>query len=153
MYSAYVSYADIFNPQDAQDRNGDFLDPLEGENYEAGLKGEYLHGRLNAMFSVFRIEQDNLAQADAGFLVPGTTNQASYAAEGTTSKGFEVEVSGAITDNWNMLVGWSQFQAEDADGTAVNTNYPRRAATLFSTYRLNQLTLGGGVNWKVLTIQ
>ena len=53
-----------------------------------------------------------------------------------------------MTDNWNLLVGWSQFQAEDVDGTAVNTNYPRRTATLFTTYHLNQLTLGGGVNWE-----
>ncbi|ODN68217.1 TonB-dependent siderophore receptor [Methylophaga muralis] len=148
IYSTYVSYTDIFNPQDAQDRNGNYLDPLEGENYEAGIKAEYLQGRVNATFSVFRIEQDNLAQADTGFLVPGTTSQASVAAEGTTSKGFEVEVSGAITENWNLLVGWSQFQTEDADGTAVNTNYPRRTATLFTTYRMNQLTLGGGVNWE-----
>lgn len=148
VYSVYTSYTDIFNPQNAQDRNGDFLDPLEGENYEAGIKAEYLQGRVNASLSVFRIEQDNLAQTDAGFLIPGTTNQASFAAEGTTSKGFEVEVSGAITDNWNLMVGWSQFQAEDADGTAVNTNYPRRTATLFTTYRMNQLTVGGGVNWE-----
>lgn len=148
IYSAYVSYTDIFNPQDYQDRNGNYLDSLEGENYEAGIKAEYLQGRVNAMVSVFRIEQDNLAQADVGSLIPGTINQAYYAAEGTTSKGFEAEISGAITDNWNLMVGWSQFQAEDANGTAVNTNYPRRTATLFTTYRLDQLTLGGGVNWE-----
>lgn len=148
VYSTYASYTDIFNPQNSQDRNGNFLDPLEGKNYEAGIKAEYMQGRVNATLSVFRIEQDNLAQADTGFFIPGTTNQASYAAEGTTSKGFEVEVSGAITENWNLLVGWSQFQAEDADGTAVNTEYPRRTATLFTTYHMNQLTLGGGVNWE-----
>lgn len=148
VYSAYVSYTDIFNPQDAQDRNGNYLDPLEGENYEAGIKAEYLQGRVNAMVSVYRIEQDNLAQADVGYLIPGSINQASYAADGTTSKGFEVEVSGAITNNWNLLVGWSQFRAEDADGIAVNTDYPRRTATLFTTYRLNKLTLGGGINWE-----
>src|SRR5690606_28385720 len=84
IYSAYVSYTDIFNPQDYQDRNGNYLDPLEGENYEAGIKAEYLQGRLNAMISVFRIDQDNLAQADADNLIPGTINQAYYAAEGTT---------------------------------------------------------------------
>lgn len=148
VYSTYVSYTDIFNPQEAQDRHGNYLDPIEGKNYEAGLKAEYLQGRVNAMLSVFRIEQDNLAQNDVGYLVPGSTNQASYAAEGTTSKGFEMEVSGAITDNWNVLVGWSQFRAEDASGSGVNTNYPRRTATLFTTYRVNELTLGGGVNWE-----
>lgn len=148
VYSAYVSYTNIFNPQDYQDSNGNHLDPLEGENYEAGIKAEYLQGRVNAMVSVFRIDQDNLAQADVGNLIPGTINQAYYAAEGTTSKGFETEISGAITDNWNLMVGWSQFQAEDADGTAVNTRHPRRTATLFTTYKMNQLTLGGGVSWE-----
>ncbi|WP_235263694.1 TonB-dependent siderophore receptor [Nitrincola sp. A-D6] len=148
VYSAYVSYTDIFNPQDAQDRNGNYLDPLEGKNYEAGVKAEYFEGRLNAMLSVFRIEQDNLAQADVGYVIPGTTNQASYAAKGTTSKGFEAEISGAITDNWNLMFGWSQFQAEDADGSEINTAQPRRTATLFTTYKLNDLTLGSGVNWQ-----
>ncbi|EHJ93433.1 TonB-dependent siderophore receptor [Vreelandella boliviensis] len=148
VYSAYVSYTDIFNPQDAQDKNGNYLDPLEGKNYETGIKAEYFEGRLNAMLSVFRIDQDNLAQPDTGYLVPGTTNQASYAAEGTTSVGYEFEVSGAITDDWNLMFGWSQFQAEDADGSAVNTAQPRRTATLFTTYKLNELTLGGGFNWQ-----
>lgn len=148
VYSAYVSYTNIFNPQDYQDKNGNYLDPLEGNNYEMGLKAEYFEGRLNAMVSLFRIEQDNLAQTDGNNLIPGTINQAYYAAEGTASQGFELEVSGAITDYWNLMAGWSQFRAEDADGTAVNTRHPRRTATLFSTYQLSQLTLGGGVNWE-----
>lgn len=148
VYSTYVSYTDIFNPQNAQDRNGDFLEPLEGKNYEAGLKAEYLEGRVNAMVSVFRIEQDNLAQDDIGYLIPGTINQASYAAEGTTSEGFEVEVTGEITDNWRITAGWAQFQAEDADGEDVNTRFPRRMANLFTTYQIDQLTLGGGFTWE-----
>ena len=148
VYSTYVSYTDIFNPQNAQDRNGDFLDPIEGKNYEAGIKAEYLDGRVNAMFSVFRIEQDNLAQDDIGYLIPGSINQASYAAEGTTSEGFEIEVTGALTENWNLTAGWSQFIAEDADGEDVNTRHPRRKANLFTTYKIDQLLLGGGFTWE-----
>lgn len=148
VYSTYVSYTDIFNPQNARDISGKYLDPIEGKNYEAGVKAEYLQGRVNATLSVFRIEQDNLAQADGNNFVIGSNDQAYVAAEGATSKGFEVEVSGAITDNWNLLVGWSQFQAEDADGVDVNSRFPRRTATLFTSYRLKKLTLGGGVNWE-----
>lgn len=147
-YSTYVSYSEIFNPQDYQDRNGDYLDPLEGQNYEAGIKAEYFGGRLNASLAVFRIEQDNLAQPDIGQVVPGGIAQAYYAAQGTTSDGYEIEVSGALTENWNLLVGWAQFSAEDADGEKVNTRYPRRSANLFTTYRMGRLTLGGGVNWE-----
>lgn len=147
-HSAYVSYSEIFNPQDYQDRNGDYLEPLEGQNYEAGIKGEYFAGRLNASLAVFRIEQDNLAQPDVGQVVPGSVAQAYYPAQGTTSDGYEIEVSGALADNWNLLVGWAQFSAKDADGEPVNTRFPRRTANIFSTYRLDRLTLGGGVNWE-----
>ncbi len=147
-HSAYVSYSEIFNPQDYQDRNGDYLDPLEGQNYEAGVKGEYFAGRLNAALAVFRIEQDNLAQPDVGAVVPGGIAQAYYPAQGTTSDGYEIELSGALTDNWNLMVGWAQFSAKDADGERVNTRFPRRTANIFSTYRIDRLTLGGGVNWE-----
>ena len=113
------------------------------------MKAAYLDGRLNASFSVFRIEQDNLGQVDPNNLVPGSINQQAYtAADGATSKGFEVELAGALTDNWNVLLGWSQFRAEDADGETVNSEFPRRTATLYTTYRINKLTLGGGVNWE-----
>lgn len=149
IYSAYISYTDIFNPQNLQDKNGEYLDPIEGKNYEAGLKAAYLDGRLNATLSVFRIEQDNLGQIDPGNLVPGSVNQQAYVgAEGATSKGFDVELAGALTDNWNILLGWSQFRVEDANGEAVNTQFPRRMANIYTTYQLDKLTIGGGVNWE-----
>lgn len=147
-YSAYASYTEIFQPQNLQDKNGDFLEPIDGKNYETGVKAAYLDGRLNTSLSVFRIEQDNLGQVDPNNLVPGSTNQAYEPAEGATSKGFEFEVNGALTDNWNVLLGWSQFRAEDANGEAVNTEHPRRTATLYTTYRMDDLTLGGGLNWE-----
>ncbi|MGE8590845.1 MAG: TonB-dependent siderophore receptor, partial [Alcaligenes sp.] len=40
-YSTYVSYTDIFQPQANRDRNGSYLDPVQGQNYEVGVKGEY----------------------------------------------------------------------------------------------------------------
>lgn len=149
VYSGYASYTDIFKPQNLQDKNGDYLDPIEGKNYEAGVKAAYMDGRLNATVSVFRIEQDNLGQVDPNNLVPGSINQQAYTpAEGATSKGFEVELAGALTDNWNILLGWSQFRAEDANGDAVNTQFPRRTANLYTTYQMDKLTVGGGLNWE-----
>lgn len=147
-YSTYVSYTEIFQPQNLQDKNGDYLEPVEGKNYEAGIKASFMDDRLSTTLSVFRIEQDNLGQVDPDNLVPGTTNQAYDPAEGATSKGFEFEVNGALTENWNILLGWSQFKAEDANGDAVNTQHPRRTATFYTTYRMQDLTLGGGLNWE-----
>ncbi|AVJ28428.1 ferric-rhodotorulic acid/ferric-coprogen receptor FhuE [Achromobacter spanius] len=151
-YTAYVSYTGIFNPQTYQDRNGNWLDPLEGKSYEAGIKGEWLEGRLNASAAVFQIDQDNVAQADPGQMVPGTTNQAYTAAQGTRSRGFDLEVSGEVTPGWNVAAGWSHWTASDGEGNAIQTDQPRSLVRVFTTYQLpgdwNRLTVGGGVNWQ-----
>lgn len=150
----YASYTAIFQPQNAQDRNGDFLDPITGQSSEIGLKSAFFDDRLQTSLAVFRIEQDNLAQTDTGHFVPGKTppTEASRAAMGTTSDGFEVEVIGQPLQDWNVSFGYSVFEAKDAADQKVNTDHPRQLLKLFTTYRLrgamNGLVLGGGVNWR-----
>jgi len=123
--TAYASYTSIFNPQSYQDRDGRWLDPLEGDSYEVGLKGSFLDGRLNASAALFQINQDNLAQTDTGYLVPGTVKQAYYAAKGTRSRGYELEVSGEPLEGWSMMASLTHWTARDADHNAVQTNQPR----------------------------
>ncbi|MFT3848143.1 MAG: TonB-dependent siderophore receptor [Propionivibrio sp.] len=153
IYSAYASYTDIFQPQQRRDLNGDYLDPILGKSTELGLKSSFFGDRLNASAAVFEVQQDNLAQS-TGQIIPGTTppETAYRASEGATSRGFEFEVSGEVTPNWNVSAGYTQFKATDADDEDVNTIYPRRLLRLFTTYRLHGdfagLTLGGGVNWQ-----
>lgn len=148
----YVSYTKIFQPQNSRDRNGDYLPPITGVNYEAGLKSSFFGGRLNTAISVFKIKQDNLAQADIGYVVPGTIDQAYYAARGATSKGFEVEANGEILPDWSLSVNYTQFKAEDADDNGVNTLFPDKLLRLFTNYTfrgaLDGLSIGGGVNWE-----
>ncbi|MBJ7223253.1 ferric-rhodotorulic acid/ferric-coprogen receptor FhuE [Brenneria sp. L3-3C-1] len=151
VWSTYVSYTEIFMPQDYKDRNGSYLDPIVGKNYETGLKAAWYDGRLTASFSVFRIEQDNVAQPDGSLFVPGTSQQAYYGAQGTVSKGFDVELNGAVTDNLQLTLGGSHYTAVDQDNTAVNSHLPRTQLKLFTRYQLPtlpELTVGGGVNWQ-----
>ena len=154
-HTIYASYTEIFQPQNSQDRNGDFLPPVTGVNYEAGLKSSFFDGKLTTAISVFKIKQDNLAQADVGYLVPGTINQAYYAAKGAKSTGFEVEANGEILPGWAVSMNYTQFKAEDADGNGVNTLFPDKLLRLFTTYNfqgsLDGLTIGGGVNWEGLS--
>ncbi|MDQ9094164.1 TonB-dependent siderophore receptor [Pseudoalteromonas haloplanktis] len=155
-HRVYISYTEIFKPQSAQDRNGDFLAPIEGKSYEAGLKSSFLDDMFHTNLALYTIEQDNVAQADPGYIIPGTINsQAQRAAEGATSRGFEFEVVGQPVDGWNINAGYSQFEAEDADDVKVNTQMPRKQFKLFTTYRLislhPDLTIGGGINWQSKT--
>lgn len=152
MHRIYASYTEIFKPQQSRDRNGRQLDPVVGKAYEAGLKSAFFSGGLHTTLSVFRIEQDNVAQPDPGFLIPGTIFEASRAAQGTTSKGYEIEMVGQPGPGWETSASFTKFSARDADDVAVNTFHPRKFAKLFTTYQfvdaLPALTLGGGVNWE-----
>ncbi|MFP3526134.1 TonB-dependent receptor, partial [Pantoea sp. SIMBA_072] len=61
-HSVYASYTDIFKPQTSKGLDSKVLDPVMGENYEVGIKGEYFGGALNASIAVFQIDQKNRAQ-------------------------------------------------------------------------------------------
>ena len=153
--SAYGSYTEIFQPQNRKDLEGNILDPVVGKSYEAGVKGDFLDGRLNASLGLFRIKQDKLAQEvdlvdrdGGGPLAP----EAYYrAAEGAKSDGFEFELSGELARGWNATAGYSQFSAKDAAGADINSVYPRKLFRVFTTYRMGALTVGGGVNWESRT--
>ena len=151
--SVYASYTQIFKPQgDVRDRNGDLLSPLEGKNYEAGIKAQVLDGRILATAAVYRIEQDNLAVPDAGVLVPGTSNAAYRAAQGTVAKGYELELVGKVTPQWDISAGWSHYSAKDDQGAHVIAHQPRRAFNLSTRYdfvdTLEGFSIGGAVKWE-----
>jgi outer membrane receptor for ferric coprogen and ferric-rhodotorulic acid len=151
-FSAYASYTNIFKYQDYQDRNGGWLEPVTGDAYETGLKGEFFERRLNASIALFRIEQDKLAQQDTGYLVPGTTRPAYYASEGATSKGVELELSGELAPGWNAFFFATRYSAKDAEDDDINSSLPRNMVRLYTTYQLSgqwqNLTVGGGANWQ-----
>jgi len=150
-YSTYASYTEIFQPQTLKDRNGSYLDPVDGKSYEVGVKGAWFDNRLNASLAVFRIEQDNVGQA-TGEPVQGSQNEFAYrAARGTVSRGFEFEVNGELAPGWNATFGASRYVAKDINGADINTNLPQTALKLFTSYTpqsLQELTIGGGANWQ-----
>ncbi|RIA36612.1 outer membrane receptor for ferric coprogen and ferric-rhodotorulic acid [Hephaestia caeni] len=151
----YASYTTIFQPQSALDRDFRQLDPLDGKAYEVGLKSAFFGDALQTSIALFRIEQDNVAQPDGAPVPPpggGIPQQTYIAADGVVSKGFEVEITGRPLEGWNVNFGYSQFNAEDADGNKANADQPRRLLKLFTTYTfpgaLDRLTIGGGVNYR-----
>jgi outer membrane receptor for ferric coprogen and ferric-rhodotorulic acid len=153
-YSAYASHTDIFQPQNLKDFNGNMLDPVIGKSTEAGVKGEFFGGRLNASAAIFRIEQDGLGQEAGTVLRPGASLPETYyrAAAGARSEGIEFDLAGRLAQGWNASAGYTHFRARDAAGADVNSIYPRRLLRVFTSYQLpgawSGLTVGGGVNWE-----
>jgi outer membrane receptor for ferric coprogen and ferric-rhodotorulic acid len=154
--TAYVSYTDIFKPQDYKDKDNRYLDPIEGISYELGLKGELFDGLLNASAAVFRSEQDNIAEIDDSVPPIIVDGQPQYAyrstGKGNKVEGWELEVQGQITPNWNIAGGYTHAKSENAAGVRINTNQPIKLLRLNTSYRLpgqwDRLSVGGGVTWQ-----
>ncbi|WP_095059921.1 TonB-dependent siderophore receptor [Pseudomonas sp. Irchel s3f7] len=154
-YSVYASYTSIYQPQTYKDAAGSTLAPVEGDSYEAGLKGAYFDGRLNASLAFFRIEQDNVAESIGTNPV---TNEGIYkAVDGATTKGVELELAGEVADGWNVSAGYTYARTRDADeqriyGYPLSTTKPEHVVRTFTTYRLpgalDQVTVGGGISWQ-----
>ncbi len=150
-WSTYASYTSVFQPQTVRDSSGKYLSPVTGNNYELGVKSDWMDSRLTTSLAVFRVEQKNLG-VSTGQPIPSLPNETAYTeADGVTSKGVEFEINGALTDYWQMTVGATRYVAEDNDGKAFNPNLPRTTVKLFTSYNLpmlQQLTVGGGINWQ-----
>ena len=148
--NAYVSYSDIYQPQEQYNLQGDFLAPTKGVNYEIGLKTQWLDNNLLATFALFTAEQENLANY-AGLNPAG---QFYYQGIDVKSKGFEVEVVGQLTDNINALLSYTLLSIEDYAGEEANEWAPRNAVSFSVDYTLEQVPefkFGVGGKWQSKT--
>ncbi len=145
--SLYASYTDIFNPQVEVDETHAKLDPARGSSIEAGVKGEWFDKRLYATAAVFRAKQKGLAEF-AGVFDNGDSY---YTGVDTTSKGFEVELAGRVTDQWTLSGGYTSLEIEDQEGGATRTWLPTQTFKLATTYtvpRFNDLRVGAQLRWQ-----
>ena len=154
-YSLFTSFTEIFKPQLTRDASNSYLDPIDGNSLEFGIKGEHFDARLNTALTLFETKQDNVAEPafddEGNPIMLEDGSQASVAIDGTRTRGFEFEASGKIGERWNVSLGWTRYLMEDADGLSVRTFIPQTMVRGFATWRpatLEKLTLGAGVNWQ-----
>lgn len=151
--TAYASYTSIYKPQQFEDINGKYLDPVYGHNYEVGLKGSFLDDRLKASAAIFQTNQKDLAE----YVGYDAVTQRSYyrSIDGTTTRGFELEVAGEVLDGWNVFGGFTYRSSKDNLGNKVQTFQPQSVLKLGSTYELtgvlDGLTIGGAMRWQSKT--
>lgn len=146
----YLSYSDIFKPQNNKTREDKQIDPRTGDQFEVGLKGEFLNGRINAHAALYRLEDKNRALTDP--LSP----EDFIAAGKVRSEGFETEISGELTASWELTAGYAYTTTEylkasaSQQGQSFSPFTPKHNANLWSKYSFNEgilqgLYLGGGL--------
>lgn len=155
-WNAYASYTEIFKPQTSRTSAGAILDPREGKSYEIGLKGEHNDGRVITSFSLYQMEQKNVAMASDE--TAGACGGTCYVPSGVIqSRGFEAEVTGEVLDGLQLYAGYTlnllNYKDEEpatAANITANTDTPKHILRTWANYQLpgdwNKVSIGAGFN-------
>lgn len=109
----FASYSNSFITNTGSDVNGNPLDPSIVDQYEAGIKNDFLNGNLSVNFTAYRIINNNLAQT-APFLADGSANingNIKQLIGQTKSDGVELDIAGHPVKGLDLLAGYSYTNA------------------------------------------
>jgi outer membrane receptor for ferric coprogen and ferric-rhodotorulic acid len=152
-WAVYASYTDVFEPQTARTVSGSTLKPVIGSNYEVGLKGELMDGRVNTSLALFRYDQENRAVNDvaSGFACDGW--YCSTASGKVRSQGLDAEISGEVLNGLQLFAGYTYNTTKylddpDNEGKTFSTWTPKHMLRVWSDYQFsgdfNRLSTGLG---------
>ena len=149
----YVSYSTSFEPTTSLGVGNTPLDPVDGEQYEVGVK--FQPKGLNSFVSLalYDITQSNVLIA----LTAPNNGFFSQLGE-VTSKGFEAEAKIELSENLNLMAAYAYTNAEiskDSNAALIgNTpaSVPEHTASLWADYRFVDgpfagLGIGAGVRY------
>ena len=141
-WAVYASYTDVFQPQTSRDSSGTVLKPVIGSNYEVGLKGELLDGRVNTSLAAFRYDQENRSVNDlaSGFACDGW--YCSTAAGKVRSQGIEAEISGEVLTGLQLFAGYTwnttkYLKDPSNEGKVFSTWTPQHMLRVWGDYQFS----------------
>jgi iron complex outermembrane receptor protein len=159
----YGIYSRGYNPQDATIQanplSGGPFDPIESSLVEGGLKTDWLKGRLTVNASVYRIEQTNTLYPASD---PGNPDKQQQIGK-ERAKGIELDVVGAITSNWNVVMTYAYndakiVSAKSSGDTAFignqKPNAPKQQGSVWTKYTISKggaKGLGAGIGANFVT--
>lgn len=165
-WSAYASYADVFVPQSQQTQQKTTLKPVTGSNYEVGIKGELMDGRLNTSLAVFRYIQKNRAVSDLSTDIEDPIASCdgwycSLASGKVRSQGVELELNGEVLPGLQLSSGYTYNTTKflddpDYKGKVFSTYTPMHMLRVWADYQLpgnfERFSVGAGVNSQSSTL-
>jgi len=142
--SLYFNWANAFTPNifGGRSRTGEAFEPERGEQFEIGIKQEFLNDRLSANLALYHITRQNVSTTD-----PEDPDFSIQTGE-QTSRGIELDVTGEILPGWNIIANYAltdAFVSEDNDipeGDRL-AGIPEHTASLWTTYEIQSGDLQG----------
>ena len=106
---------------------------------------------MNARLSIFQLTDENRAARPFDANGVAITDYSDSSGK-TRVKGAEIEVSGKLTEQWEMLAGYTYMDTQNlsGDGNTLFEAMPKHMASLWTKYTLaggplTGLSIGGGV--------
>ncbi len=139
--SLYASYSETFLPLSGDqfltlDLTSQGTRPQFYENREVGFKWD-LRPDLALTTALFELERESFTAVD-----PENPEQ-TILVEGSTTRGAELQLTGALTDRWSVTTGYSYLdgEVERADGSGADGNDTRQTPEhMFSIWNSLQVT-------------
>lgn len=107
--SVYVSYANNFTSNSGVNIYGSPMGPSLIDQYEVGVKNDFLNGRLSVNVTGYRILNNRFAQTaitKADGSPNADTNVKEFTGK-TASDGIEIDITGKLSNNWYFLAGYA----------------------------------------------
>ncbi|SDM26117.1 iron complex outermembrane recepter protein [Daejeonella rubra] len=108
--AVFASYSNNFTVNSGIDVFDQALRPSLVDQFELGLKNDFLNGKLTANFALYKIINNNLAQ-QAQYLLDGVTVNTNTNIKEltgqTTSDGFELDLTGSVVPGLYFMTGYS----------------------------------------------
>ena len=158
-FNVFGSYTNSTNPRSASviDVNGDPLGAERIDQLEAGIKSEWFNDRLRFNLTFYKINNKDMNLEVFNIDQNGVVQSAGYYTKGGNDerKGIEVELTGKILSNLEVVTGYAYINAQYKDhttfvpGSAPN-NTPKHTFNAYANYtvknsKLKGLNLGAGV--------
>ncbi|NRB71121.1 MAG: TonB-dependent siderophore receptor [Xanthomonadales bacterium] len=151
--SFYASYSETFLPRSGEqfltlNLDSESTRPQFFENKEVGFKWD-LRPDLSLTTAIFDLERESYTSTD-----PDDPEQL-IIIEGSDTKGFEIQLAGALTDRWSVVAGYSYLDSKvkrvDGSGNSGNRTRqtPENMFSLWNSFDVNnRLRLGLGVTYQ-----
>lgn len=126
--------------------------PVEGDNYELGIKGEFLGKRLSTALTAFRLDRTNSTKFERR---DGVWHLLQLEGTSFRSEGIELDASLSLSSNWMSSLSYAFTRAYDTIGDAQNrqaNNTPKHSAAIWNHYQLSgdleDFRLGFGLRYE-----
>lgn len=159
--SVYAAYANSTTPPgsanaqlstSASNASNPAFDPQKTSSVEVGTKWDLLNDRLNVTAAIYQTTNDK--QVSYNDLTDVYTQQGK-----TKVSGIELGLVGQITNFWQVTAGVAKMKTSQKDQYSYSSNSglvsasdgvrwsPEWAATAWTSYTLDSLTVGGGLRY------